>query len=497
MTWGRGRRGVVGHSALAGIGVSVGLMAYVAALGPSAAAPLVDRGRPPWWIGTHPSGVLVTVLLWSALIVGAVSVCAGLAAVRGGWRPRIRPLLAGGLLACLVLVATPAVGSTDTLDYAVYGRLAVLGESPYTHTPLQLRAVGDPVGRYAPHNWRHSLSVYGPLATATEWVAAELGQGSMARTVMWLKAMDAAAFLGTGLLLGRRAPPAGRARAHLLWTLNPIMIWQLVGSGHVDAIATVAAVAALQARRGLTAGALTGAAAAVKAPYGLVGLGLLWVARRSPRRLVGLALGVAAVVGASYAVAGAPAVADLAALTGHTTGIDPWRGAFALLRLNLHGTVAHVAPLVTGAVLAVLLYRQLPDDPVAESPARPALAVLLGWLVPAAYQYPWYDAPAFALLPMLPSRRTMTVLEYLLIAHGLIGSLAYLPGVYRAAQTPWLLDDPYVLHATRLGSVAVAAVGVAFLVYACWPRRGLRRSPPFGLPVGGLPLPPHARSTRR
>lgn len=488
---------VLGRSALAGIGVSVALMAYVASLGPSAAVPLVDRAPPPWWFDAHPPGERVTLLLWAALILGAVSVCAGLAAVRGGWRPRTRPLLVGGLLACLVLVGTPAVGSTDTLDYAVYGRLVMLGESPYAHTPLQLRGVGDPVGRYAPRNWRDSVSAYGPLATATEWVAAELGQGSMARTVMSLKMMDAAAFLGTALLIGRRAPPAGRARGHLLWTLNPIMIWQLVGSGHVDALATVAAVAALQARRGLAAGALTGVAAAVKAPYGLVGLGLLWVARRSPRRLVGLAVGVTAVLGASYAVAGGRAVTDLVALTVHTTDIDPWRGAIALLNLPLHGPAGRIAPLVVGVALTVLLYRRLPDDPIAESPTRPALAVLLGWLVPAAYQYPWYDAPVFALLPTLPSRRTTTALEYLVIAHALVGSLAYLPGVYRARGTPWLLDDPYVMHGTRVASIAVAAVLVAFLVYAARPWRGPPRPPPFPLSTGGFPTPRHARSARR
>ncbi|MBO0890698.1 MAG: hypothetical protein J2P14_07270, partial [Acidothermales bacterium] len=270
----------LGVAALVALAVGVATIAATETLGPSAAVPRLDAAWPPLSAHTHPSQQLVTYLLWAALCVGGLGVLAGLAAVRGGWRPATRPLLVGAAVACAVLVVTPPAGSTDTLDYAAYGEQAAVGQSPYTHTPEQLRKAGDPIGAYAPRSWQGTTSVYGPLATGMQWVAAELGHGSAARAVFWLKAMNAVAFLGAGLLLDRRARTGGaRVRAHLLWTLNPLLLWQLLAGAHVDALATVAALAAVLVRPGLAAGLLTGAAAAVKAPYLLVGLGVLWAAR--------------------------------------------------------------------------------------------------------------------------------------------------------------------------------------------------------------------------
>ena len=77
--------------------------------------------------------------MWVALLLGVAGVTAGLAAVRQGWRPSLRWLVAGALTAVAALAVVPAIGSTDTLDYAAYGRIAALGRSPYVMTPEQLR----------------------------------------------------------------------------------------------------------------------------------------------------------------------------------------------------------------------------------------------------------------------------------------------------------------------------------------------------------------------
>ena len=42
-----------------------------------------------------------------------------------------------------------------------------------------------------------------------------------------------------------RADPVGRTRAHLLWSLNPLLLWGLVAAGHVDAVAAAVAFLAL------------------------------------------------------------------------------------------------------------------------------------------------------------------------------------------------------------------------------------------------------------
>ena len=240
---------VTAATAVLCIGLSVAILVTVGAAGSSAATVTVDHaGRwPPWFGSAHPSALTVTAALWMALLLGVAGVATGLAAIRRGWRPAARWLIAGSLVAAIALAVVPAVGSTDMLDYAAYGRITVLHHSPYAMTPEQLRRTSDPVGRLAPRAWEHVTSVYGPLATASEWAAAELGGSSAARTIFWLKVWNGLAFCAVVLALDwlTRLVPAVRARAHLLWSVNPLMLWAVMAGGHVDGLATGLAVLAL------------------------------------------------------------------------------------------------------------------------------------------------------------------------------------------------------------------------------------------------------------
>ena len=160
---------------------SVLLMIVVAALGPSAAVPEFPAagGWPVYFSHAHPSAVEVAVLIWLSAAAGHRP-DAGAASHRRGWRPRARRLILGSVLAVIALTVTPPVGSTDIMDYAAYGRLATLDHSPYVETPLQLRRSGDPIGATAPHPWQKQVSVYGPIATATERAASGLAGPSAA-----------------------------------------------------------------------------------------------------------------------------------------------------------------------------------------------------------------------------------------------------------------------------------------------------------------------------
>jgi hypothetical protein len=180
-----GRPGrLLGRAAAAAITVSVLLIAAVAAAGPSAAVPALRRTwpAPPWWAGLHPSYPVVVTLLYSAIGTGAAGVGCGLAAVRRGARPPIGLMLAGAAVAIGLLTVLPPAGSTDSISYASYGRIAELGHSPYLMTPLQLRQAGDPVGLQATRFWQHDPSLYGPVATAVQWAAAVLGGTSAGRS---------------------------------------------------------------------------------------------------------------------------------------------------------------------------------------------------------------------------------------------------------------------------------------------------------------------------
>ena len=130
-----------------------------------------------------------------------------------------------------------------------------------------------------------------------------LAGDSPARTLLWLKIWNALAFLAVVLALDRavRSDTARRVRAHLLWSVNPLMLWALMANGHNDVLAAAAGVSALVAmrrvgsRNALLACVLLGLAIGVKAPYALYGVALAWTARRSPRSLAALAVGAAAV----------------------------------------------------------------------------------------------------------------------------------------------------------------------------------------------------------
>ncbi len=222
-------------SAVIGVGAATLLMLAVDAACPSRAVVRVPRpaAGPPWDLNLHPSSGLVTLALWIATIGGGAGVAAGIAAVSRGARPPVRWMVAAALTVTALFAVFPVAGLTDALDYASYGRMVVLGHNPYVTTPYQMRRLGDPVARLSPHPWLRDHSAYGPLASAEQAAAAALGGTSAARITFWLKLWTALAFGAVVLALDRllRREPARRARAHLLWSLNPLLLWDSGGRG--------------------------------------------------------------------------------------------------------------------------------------------------------------------------------------------------------------------------------------------------------------------------
>ena len=203
-------------------------------------------GQPPWSFGLHPSPYLAVGLTAAGLAAGTLGLVLVLRAIRGGWSVPARAVLVAGLLAAAALTLVPPFGSSDHLSYAAYGRMLVTGHNPYTTTPAQLAALGDPVAR-AVQDWSGSPSVYGPLATAIQALASLAGGTSVRLTVFVLGLANLAAFAGTALLLHwmTRDHPAWQLRAALLWAANPLLLQVLVAGAHVDSQAVVFGVAAV------------------------------------------------------------------------------------------------------------------------------------------------------------------------------------------------------------------------------------------------------------
>ena len=471
---------VLSWSATVAIGVAVLVMIGVSASGPSAAVAAMPRpaAGPPWWFAVQLRPGLVTIVLWAAAATGCAGVVAGLAAVARGARPPTRLLLAGSLMAVAVLTVLPPAGSTDDLSYAIDGRIVVTGHSPYVMTPGQLRSTGDPIARLAPRTWVNAPSIYGPLATAEEWAAAELGGTSAARITFWLKLWNALAFGATALALDRllRSDPERRARAHLLWSVNPLLLWAMIAGGHIDGVATALGFCglivlrvgrpgeAVSGVRAFFAGLLAGAATACKVPFGLFGLGVVWASRRSPLALAGAVAGFLVALVPGYAIVGWPAVRALAARTQGATWDNFYQFVYRPFGYSASATSAPAGLVIAGAVLvaclaALTLWRLPAPDGLACLPAvRPALALSLAWLFAWPFQRPWYDVMVICLLALYPASRIDAVVLVRLLA----GTTIYILAVDQTLAPHWLntvFQDnvSYLAPAIRLAAVILLA----------------------------------------
>jgi hypothetical protein len=378
---------------------------------------------------------------WLAAVAGAAGVVTGLAAVRRGWRPRPGPMVAACVAATVVLVFVPPAGSIDVQNYAEYGRIVVLHHNPWVMTPQQLYQRHDPVGRLAPAEWQGQPTVYGPAATAVEAVAARLGGTSMAWITFWIKVMNGVCYIAVAAVLDRLAgpDPARRARAALLWAVNPLMLFWMVAGAHTDLLAVLPLLLALLAggklrgKDGRTAlaaalsGMLAGIAIAVKITFagpvaGLAaGLRHVVTGRRPAMSAAAWIAGGTLVLAVGYAVAGLAAVKSLSQrLSSANDSFLPLPGP-----VYLHpGLYIGVTVAAFGIVGGVLAWRMPPghaDLPEIRPMMVCALAVVLGDIV----QYPWYDAMVFPLLALLPASRLDT---WLVVRTAAISGLL-LPGI--------------------------------------------------------------------
>ena len=276
------------------------------------------------------------------------------------------------------------------------------------------------------------------------------------------------------------------------------------------------------------AGALTGLGFAIKVTIALVGAGLAVAAvqafRRpaavtdrpppgSPRlRLAavagGLAAGFAVVAGAALAIGGPDGFRQTVRASSMVSIGSPWRVIRTVAHLAVGeaaaGDMVRISAIVLAAVLAVLLLRGLPAGswpgsppqsvrpgnpavggghgaPASAGPAlaglagRAALAFALAWLLAWPYVLPWYDAFAWALLPLVAA----SSLDWLLLARTAALAFGYLParsaGVVIPAGLGWLQS------VVRAGvTPAILAIVTVWVAVRMWRDRRPSTGPDVG-----------------
>jgi hypothetical protein len=439
---------VAGRAGLAATAVSIACTVAVAIAGPSLMEPPLPgaAGAPPWALDLGLNPYLAVGLAAAGLVTGTAGVALTLRAMRQGWTVSPLYVLLAGALAAVVAGTTRPFGTSDFISYAAYGRELVTGHNPYLVAPEALARLGDPVAR-AVQDWAGTPSVYGALATGVFGVASVIGGTSVRLTVFVLAMVNVSAFIGTGVLLDRMARDrAARLRAAVLWTCNPLLLQILVAGSHVDGLAVAFSIAgiALLARfipngpvitsprsprvalRALPAGMLLGLGFAVKPTVLLVAVGVMiamYVGQGSRAPAIGgLAAGVGLVAGADILLIGRAGIAQTLRASGMVSVGSPWRPIRAGLSLFVAEPVADEAVRWCAVALAALLAMRLLRL-LRPTGFFPAFLLVLGWLMAWTYVLPWYDALAWALLPLLPA----SGLDWLLLARTAVLGLAYLP----------------------------------------------------------------------
>lgn len=407
---------------------SVLLVALVAATPGSPFSPVL----PP---GSEPSGPL----RWLAETIGldrvhgsalaavgvvavALAALAFLLVLREAWRGAI-PVRTVVLLAIayhVVVLFLPLLFSRDVYSYGAYGRIAAeYHQNPYVATPADFPA--DPLAPYVGPKWVDTPAVYGPLWTQVSALVVRLVE-SVGGQIVAFRAIAVAASLATLAVvaaLTRRLWPERAAFALAAFGLNPVVLFQSVGSGHNDllvALSVAAALLLLTSRRPLLATAVLALGALVKATAGVPLLLLVVVAiARAPRerRLrvgashVAVAGGIALVFAAPFLQTTDPSLGMLE-LASHEGWLAPSRLARRALDAVSGDALGVVARVVLPALLLGTLFL------IARSLARRASAVgpagegagwgwgLLCLMLLGPVLLPWYVTWALPLVWLLP-----------------------------------------------------------------------------------------------
>lgn len=177
-------------------------------------------------------------LLYTAatLVLFALALVAWRVARAGGDDSRARrwALLPPAGFALLLTLARPLT-SRDLFYYILAGRvLGVHGANPYRTPPKAFP--GDPLLAYA--NWGDYTLPYGPLWALLGAGLARLAGGDLLWSVLAFKAVALAGYFATAALIwsGLRARGRPPLPGTVLWLWNPLVLWELPGNGHNDAL---------------------------------------------------------------------------------------------------------------------------------------------------------------------------------------------------------------------------------------------------------------------
>ena len=217
----------------------------------------------------------------AALVQGAVWAIAAIVVARRAARPSMVLILSTAVLLRLGALAAPVYLSDDIYRYIWDGRVQAAGINPYRYIPTDtnLAALRDEAVFPNINRNNYAPTIYPPAAQMLFLVATRFGETVPAIKLV-LVAVEA---IGIGaLLLVLRTTGAPRHNI-MFYAWHPLPVWEIAGSGHIDAaivaFVALALTAAVTGRRAWSGAAL--AAATLVKFFPLVLVPALWRPARS------------------------------------------------------------------------------------------------------------------------------------------------------------------------------------------------------------------------
>jgi hypothetical protein len=372
--------------------------------------------RPVRWWFVVDLGASAHVVFWA----GVAALCVawlGLGLVEHAGRRML--LVAGGLWALPLLVG-PALFSGDVYSYLADGNLLRHGIDPYHHGPAALAGVHQArvLATVSPI-WRHSTAPYGPLFVGLAAVASAIAGSHLVFGVLLMRALELPGLVLLAVFVPRLARTLGADpdRATWLAVVSPLVLLELVGGGHNDALMAgllVAGIAYAAERRHLVAIALCTCAALIKLPAAAaIAFVVVCWARDTEQVARALARG-ALLVGGIVTAAGLATTVGFNWLSGsllssttrlHLAVTPSTAIGYTLHAISGAGGSAH--PLESGvgtvalaltACFGVWLLWRVDRDRLASSLA----ALLVATILAGPAMWPWYLAWGLVLLAAAP-----------------------------------------------------------------------------------------------
>jgi hypothetical protein len=360
---------------------------------------------PAWAYGQWAAYTTTTLLIFWAY--GALISMSARGELDSG-RARSYALLAPILLNLMLLACVPRL-SMDTLSYIAHGFLAQLpGGNPLLQ-PVQDAsdtAIGPELAAYGWHTFP-GITPYGILWTRLEMAIAQLSGMNVGAAILLFKAIATGASLGSAWLVWRilgHIDPAVQLQGTLAYLWNPLILMELAGEGHNDAVMiffSLAAPAAAIAGRpaiSLIAQLLGGLSKYVSVLFLPAQLTFLWRTRRDRTQLAWQVLVALTVTAVVLVVSYAPLWAGLHSFDGilhrrYTGGSVTF---FAVIRWFLKHTPLRpwagplTTVLVTGLILTLVAWSSLyVRDAVTFAKSCAWISLAFALIVCPEY-WPWY-----------------------------------------------------------------------------------------------------------